>query len=437
MIWPSLPLEKLAGVFGGSTPKRNNEIHWNGDVPWVTPSDLPAPGASIFDVEDTKDHLTQEGLSSCSAPLLPPDTVLFSSRATIGKIGIAKVSLATNQGFTNFTPNPGVEPKYLAYALRHFRTQITALAGSTTFKEVSRGVIRKFQIPLPPPSEQQRIVEILDQADVLQRKCTETDKKAQRILPALFSEMFGNSAVNSMGWPVDHLGNLVRFVGGGTPSKRLATYWDGKIPWVSPKDMKPNQIEKSTLSITEEALRGTAVKLIPENNVLIVVRGMILAHTVPIRMNIVPVTVNQDMKVLLPRAKVNPFYLRWALQSRHWELLRLVSTAAHGTRKIDMDRLSSLLLPVPPLSIQEKFAQRAIAITELLNWSGEATMRIGQLLVGLTYLAFSGELTAKWRDTHANILVREAKEQTAALGMECMGSPCGSRRRQPQRTASC
>ena len=73
MIWPSVPLEKLARVSGGSTPKRNNDAYWNGDVPWVTPSDLPAPGASIIDVEDTKDHLTQEGLNSCSAPLLPPE----------------------------------------------------------------------------------------------------------------------------------------------------------------------------------------------------------------------------------------------------------------------------------------------------------------------------------------------------------------------------
>ena len=225
MIWPPVPLEKLARASGGSTPKRNNDSYWNGDVPWVTPSDLPAPGASIVDVEDTKDHITQEGLNSCSALLLPPETVLFSSRATIGKIGIAKVPLATNQGFANFTPNLGVEPKYLAYALRYFTPQITALAGSTTFKEVSRGAIRKFQIPLPPPSEQKRIVEILDQADALQRECAEADAKKQRILPALFTRMFGDPATNPMGWPTAPMGDVVE-IGTKLVDPNGSTYLD-------------------------------------------------------------------------------------------------------------------------------------------------------------------------------------------------------------------
>ena len=416
MIWPSVCLDRVAQVSGGSTPKRDKDAYWNGDIPWLTPSDLPAPGTSIVDVLDTANYITREGLTSCSAQLLPPGTVLFSSRATIGKIAIAKIPLATNQGFANFTPNPGVEPRYLAYALRFFTPQIAALAGSTTFKEVNRSTIRKFQIPLPPPSEQRRIVEILDQADVIQRLCVEADEITRRILPALFAEIFGDLSTNLMGWPVNGLGNLVRFVGGGTPSKKVTAYWGGNIPWVSPKDMKPDQIEKSALAITEKALRDTVVQIVPENNVLVVVRGMILAHTVPIRMNIVPVTINQDIKALLPRPEISPFYLRWALQSRHRHLLRLVSTAAHGTQKIDIDRFSSLSLPVPPPSIQEKFAQRATATTELLNRRRQVMNWIRQSLVGLTRQAFSGELTADWRDSRADALLREAEEQLAALG---------------------
>ena len=437
MIWPSVRLDRAALVSGGGTPRRNEDAYWNGDVPWVTPSDLPAPGASIVDVRNTANRITEQGLASCAAPLLPPGTVLFSSRATIGKIAVAGIPLATNQGFANFTPNSGVEPKYLAYALRFFTPQIAALAGATTFKEVTRSAIRKFQIPLPPPSEQRRIIELLDQADVIQRTCEEANEITRRILPALFGEMFGDLSTNTMGWPVEGLGSLVSFVSGGTPPKKEAAYWDGNIPWVSPKDMKPDQIDKTAFAVTELALRNSALKLIPENSVLIVVRGMILTHTVPIRMNVVSVTINQDMKALLPRPDINPFYLRWALQSRHLELLRLVSTAAHGTRKIDIDRLSSLSLPVPPPPIQEKFAQRAIAATKLLARTGDAMTWVRKLLVGLTHQAFSGDLTADWRDARVDALLREAKEHLAALGAEFAENPRSPRPGQPGRTASC
>ena len=117
MKWPMYPLEKIADIAGGSTPKRNRSEYWDGDIPWVTPTDLPMPGAGIAEVYNTADHITERGLRSCAAKLLPVGTVLYSSRATIGKIGIARVPLATNQGFANFTPKPGIESKYLAYAL--------------------------------------------------------------------------------------------------------------------------------------------------------------------------------------------------------------------------------------------------------------------------------------------------------------------------------
>ena len=102
MKWPMYPLERIAEVAGGSTPKRSRSEYWDGNIPWVTPTDLPMPGSGIAEVYDTVDHITERGLRSCAAKLLPVGTVLYSSRATIGKIGIARVPLATNQGFANF-----------------------------------------------------------------------------------------------------------------------------------------------------------------------------------------------------------------------------------------------------------------------------------------------------------------------------------------------
>ena len=109
MKWPILALEQIATITGGSTPSRERAEYWNGSIPWLTPTDLPMPGEGIADVRDTASKITDEGLAAISAQLLPVGTVLFSSRATIGKLGISSVPLATNQGFANFIPKTFVD----------------------------------------------------------------------------------------------------------------------------------------------------------------------------------------------------------------------------------------------------------------------------------------------------------------------------------------
>jgi len=229
MKWPMLPLHEIAHVSGGGTPRRDNAEYWQGDIPWVTPTDLPMLGDGIANVYDTTERITEAGLQSSSADLLPVGTVLISSRATIGKIGIARVPLATNQGFANFTPKLGVDAKYLAYTLQHFTPGISSLAGSTTFKEVRRGALRNYKVPVPPPSEQHRIVEILDQADALRKKRKEADGKAARILPALFYKMLGDPVTNPGGLEKKTLGDLLNLKSGNfLPAKNMES--NGQYP---------------------------------------------------------------------------------------------------------------------------------------------------------------------------------------------------------------
>ena len=199
-IWPLVPLGKLARISGGFTPKSITNASRNGGIPWVTPSDLTVPGSSILDIRETEHYITRKELQPSAAHyILPPSTVLFSSLATGGKIGIARVSLVSSQDFANFTPNAQVEPRYLAYAIRQFTTRLIALSGSRVLKEASRGGLGRFQIPLPTSSEQRRIIEILDQADGIQRTQDEVEKKVKHTLPALFLKAFGDPATNPYG----------------------------------------------------------------------------------------------------------------------------------------------------------------------------------------------------------------------------------------------
>jgi type I restriction enzyme S subunit len=154
-------------------------------------------------------------------------------------------------------------------------------------------------------------------------------------------------------WQLKRLGHTVRFRGGATPDKGNSEYWDGTIPWVSPKDMKRPIIGDAEDHVSIDALQNTALSLLPVPSVLVVVRGMILAHSFPVARTSAPVTINQDMKALLCFKTVRPQFLAWALAGLARVLVSMADESAHGTRKLESEILSKLRLAVPPHDEQD------------------------------------------------------------------------------------
>ena len=160
-------------------------------------------------------------------------------------------------------------------------------------------------------------------------------------------------------WQAQPLKHLVAVFGGATPSKDREDYWQGDIPWVSPKDMKNDVLDSASDYISREALMNSPLVLVPAQSILIVVRGMILARHIPVcRLNM-PATINQDMKALIAKkSKINPEYLQVMLQGFQNILMSFVEEAAHGTKKLRSEELFSLKFPVPPLSQQLEIVER-------------------------------------------------------------------------------
>lgn len=163
--WKECTIADLGEVVGGATPStRKPENYENGDIAWITPKDLSTfNGRFIFRGER---NITEIGLNSCSTRLLPPNTVLFSSRAPIGYVAIAAKEMCTNQGFKSVIPNADTDYMFLYYLLKYNRDSIENMGSGTTFKEVSGNTMKSIKVRVPvDKEEQQRIGTILSAID--------------------------------------------------------------------------------------------------------------------------------------------------------------------------------------------------------------------------------------------------------------------------------
>ena len=150
---------KVFRVESGGTPKSDTSEYWNGGVSWATLVDLP-PSDFITEIRTTQRTISELGLSKSSAKLIPENSVIVSTRATIGRIGINRIPLATNQGFKNIIiESPElVIPEYVALALTNLVPTMESWASGGTFKEISKSKFCELQIPLPPLEVQREIV---------------------------------------------------------------------------------------------------------------------------------------------------------------------------------------------------------------------------------------------------------------------------------------
>lgn len=161
--WKTVKLCELGTIVGGATPATSREEYYNGDIPWLTPKDLA--GYTCRYISRGERNITQAGLESCSAKMLPKGTVLFSSRAPIGYVAIAQNEICTNQGFKSVIPNENVNPLFLYYLLKYNKEKIESVGSGTTFKEVSGTTMKNVEVRVPELRTQTKIANILDSID--------------------------------------------------------------------------------------------------------------------------------------------------------------------------------------------------------------------------------------------------------------------------------
>ncbi|MEU7615190.1 restriction endonuclease subunit S [Micromonospora rifamycinica] len=151
------------------------------------------------------------------------------------------------------------------------------------------------------------------------------------------------------------LADLVRFVGGGTPTRNNPDYYGGEIPWVTPKDMKSWDIDSAQVNITEAGLAGSAARIVPAGSVLVVVRSGVLKHTLPVGVSRVPVAINQDIKAVLCGSEVYPDYLARLLKASSSLILSWVR--ATTADNLPVEKLKDMRILLPSIEEQRRIAE--------------------------------------------------------------------------------
>ena len=199
LSWLWCRLDTIGAIVGGGTPVTADDENFadSGEgIPWLTPADLG--GYSERYIERGSRDLSEKGLRSSSATLMPAGTVLFTSRAPIGYVAIASNPISTNQGFKSIVPYLGESSRFISIAMLAFAPEIDATASGTTFNEVSGKIVSGIPFPLPPLAEQLRIVEKVDEltalCDQLEAGLAAEKNSRERLLESLIHEALDETA---------------------------------------------------------------------------------------------------------------------------------------------------------------------------------------------------------------------------------------------------
>jgi type I restriction enzyme S subunit len=354
--WAECALKDVGSVVSGGTPSTKIADYWNGDINWISPSDLTGYKAKF--ITHGAKSISEKGLKYSSAKIMPKGSVHFSSRAPIGYVVISAEALSTNQGFKSLVLFPGIFNEYVYFYLLSIKSLAESLATGTTFKELSGSAFAKLPIPLPPLAEQKRIVakieELFSELDAGEASLRQARRQLTTYRQALLKQAFeGKLTETKNEWGRVPLGKLGEWQGGGTPNKANSAFWDnGTIPWVSPKDMKVRKIESAQDRITEKALDESVCKIIAPFSLLLVTRSGILAHSLPIAINLKEVAINQDLKAISPQQGCNADYLWYFFKSHEQVILNTCRKGGTTVHSIEFPALKQVLVPLPSLPEQ-------------------------------------------------------------------------------------
>jgi type I restriction enzyme S subunit len=388
MGWTTKRIGDVCEVVNGGTPKTSVAEYWGGEHLWITPAEMGKRESPYAD--DTERKLTDAGLRDSSARMLPPYSVILSSRAPIGHLVINTKPMSTNQGCKGLIPGSQLKHKFLYYYLSSIVEWLDSLGTGATFRELSGGKLKEVSVPVPPLTQQQRIVGVLDEAftglATAQAHAAQNLQNARALFESHLQSVFTH---RGRGWVEKHLGDICEFVGGSQPPKAvfLKTKTPDSIRLIQIRDYKS---DKHIVYIP----KSQAKRFCTADDIMIgrygppifqILRGLEGAYNVAL------------MKAVPDRRQVNREFLFYFL--KHPAILEYVvyhAERAAGQIGVTKETLASYPIALPSLEVQAEVAENldalAIESQRLVQVYMQKQAALEELKKSILNDAFSGNL---------------------------------------------
>jgi len=388
--WSTAALGEVCDVVSGATPRTSEKRFWDGGVLWTTPKDISDIDGPYL--TQTTRTITEEGLKSCAATILPPNSVLLSSRAPIGLVAINSVPMATNQGYKSLVPNAKrIDSKFLFYWLRSKTHYLQSLGNGATFKEISKAVVERIEVPLPTLDEQRRLAAILDKADALRRKRKRALDLLDGLTQSIFLEMFGDPLANPMRWPEKPLSDYESFLTSG--SRGWAKYYSlsGRA-FIRIQNLRGGALSTEDLIYVDPPDDAEARRTkVQAGDVLISItadlgRTAVVPKSLDGRAHI-----NQHIALVRPKG-IDPTYLSMFLAGRGGQK-QFEALNRHGVKAgLNFDNIRSLSILVPPVQLQRDYVvKKRVADDVRVKLRSEIAV-LDNFFGSLQHRAFAGQL---------------------------------------------
>ncbi|MFC1452081.1 restriction endonuclease subunit S [Verrucomicrobiota bacterium] len=414
-MWNTAQLRDVAEVASGFGFPRKCQGRLDGEYPFYKVGDMNTPGNETH-MTVANNTISADALKKLRARTFPAGTIIFpkigAAIATNKKRKLTKASVVDNN-VMGLLPKQTIDEDYLFYWMWQFDLRSVANIGPVP--SMRKSEVELVSIPLPPPSEQRRIVEILDQANALRKKRAEADKIANRILPALFYKMFGDPATNPKGWDVKTLTEL-SVEGPQYGANASSIDWEeGQPRYIRITDVR----DDGTLN---EDVRGVDLDewgeyRLREGDLLFARSGATVGKTYLYQPSDgLCVYAGYMIRFRLDTEQVEPEFVFAFTHSSLYQSWVEATRRTGGQPNINGREYAALRLIVPDRALQQTFGDRARELRKRRVARQRSGAHLESLFAVLLHRAFSGDLTARWREAHMKELLQEMEQQAVLLG---------------------
>ena len=385
-------LNEIITFRGGGTPRKDVPEYWSDEIPWASVKDFKS-----LDLSRTQDSISRKGLEASASNLIPAGHVIIPTRMALGKAAINSIGMAINQDLRALIPKVPLDSRYLLHSMIGLADEIVRYGSGATVKGITQENLGKLQIPLPPLAEQKRIAAILDAADALRAKRREALAQLDALLQSSFLTLFGDPVTNPMGWETSPLSGVAHSIVDGPFGSNLKTsdYVAAGVPVLQGKNITGDSFKWFDIRyITPTKARTLARSDARVGDHLLIKIGSIGYSAIIYDLNghdfaIIPANmcrIRRDPK------KVEALFLHAFLTNeRTANTLRgLASKTAQPA--LSLGKIRALTIPLPPLSLQKKFAAIVESIERQKSTQRAHLAELDALFAALQHRAFRGEL---------------------------------------------